>query len=192
MVSRAGSFLSRGSDANRVWDDAIGRDLESATLAWVRGLLIVLVAGCGRIAFDPLDDSGSMSGDGSTGDGGGTSDGVPDAATACANAVTLQPLTPMLIDTCSTNLDQLDACGPANTREVIFKFTVPTSGGYNFRARDAGTANVSNSTGLLDASCAATTGCVGILSRTFNAGQVLYFVVEASSGTCASIEFENF
>lgn len=158
-------------------------------------MLLVVVAGCGRIAFDPLadgaarppDDGGGSDGGSSTGDGA-----MPDAATACANALPLQPLTPMLVDTCSTNLDQLDACGPANTREVIFKFTVPASGGYNFRARDPGTMNVSNTTGLLDAGCTATVTCAGILSRAFTAGEVLYFVVEASSGTCAMVEFENF
>jgi hypothetical protein len=157
-------------------------------------LFVVVVAGCGRIAFDPLSDGSAPVGDGRAGDGGGSaSDGPPiDAPTACANAMTLQPLTPITIDTCATGLDQLDGCGPANTREVIFKFTVPTSGGYNFRARDAGTQNVSNSTGLVDAGCIATVTCAGILGRTFNAGQIVYFVIEASSGTCATIEFENF
>jgi hypothetical protein len=159
----------------------------------VRALLFVVVAGCGRIAFDPLSDGSAPAGDATLGDGGGSGDGPPiDAATACANAMTVQPLTPITVDTCATGLDQLDACGPANTREVIFKFTVPTSGGYNFRARDAGTQNVSNSTGVLNAGCTAITNCPGIFSSTFTAGQVLYFVVEASSGTCATIEFENF
>jgi hypothetical protein len=162
----------------------------------VRALLFVVVAGCGRIAFDPLGDGAiGPGGDGSSGgDGGGSNgDGAPlDAITACANAITLQPLTPIMIDTCSTGLDQIDGCGPASTREVVFKFTVPTSGGYNFRARDAGTQNVSNTTGLVDGACAATVTCAGILGRTFTAGEVIYFVVEASSGTCATIEFENF
>jgi hypothetical protein len=159
---------------------------------------LLVLAGCGRIAFDPLGDGAVIApsddgGGSSSGDGGGTGDGPPpDAATACANALTVQPLTPLTIDTCSTGLDQLDGCGPASTREVIFKFTVPASGGYNFRARDAGTTNVSNTTGLLDAACAATATCAGIVSRTFTAGQIVYFVVEASSGTCATIEFENF
>ena len=133
----------------------------------------------------PVDDGG--------GGGSGDGSGMPDAATACANAQTLQPLTPIQIDTCSTGLDQLDACGGTNTREVIFKFTVPTTGGYNFRARDAGTQNVSNQTGLLNAGCTATTTCAGILSRSYTAGQVIYFVVEASAaGGCVTIEFENF
>lgn len=158
--------------------------------------MFVFVAGCGRIAFDPIGDgvppTDGRAGDGRVGDGG--SDGPPiDAPTACATSpLTLQPNTPLMVDTCSTNLDQVDACGPASTREVVFKFSVPASGGYNFRARNAGTTTVSNTTGLLDASCTGTVTCAGILSRTFNAGEVLYFVVEASSGGCATIEFENF
>lgn len=151
--------------------------------------LVVALAGCGRIDFDPLrDGGGSASG---SGDGGGSSGSADAAVTACTSAITLQPLTPIMIDTCA-GTDLLDGCGPANTKEVVFAFTVPTSGGYNFRARDAGTQNVSNSTGLVDPSCGSTTTCAGILSRTFTAGQVLYFAVEASSGSCATIEFENF
>lgn len=157
--------------------------------------VLVALSGCGRIDFDPRFDGGpggGGSGDGGgsgSGDGGGGGGDTP--VTACTNAITLQPLTPIMIDTCS-GMDLLDGCGPANTKEVVFAFTVPASGGYNFRARDAGTQNVSNSTGLVDPACGATTTCAGILSRSFSAGQVIYFAVEASSGGCATIEFENF
>lgn len=162
---------------------------------------MVVVAGCGRIAFDPIgggDDVGPIgdaggSGDGGDGGGSSTSDGaMPDALTACNNALTIQPLTPMMVSTCAGSNDVIDACGPAGTQEVVFKFVVPASGGYNFRARDAGTQNVSSSTGLLNAGCTATVTCAGILSRAFTAGEVIYFVVEASSGGCVNIEFENF
>ncbi len=161
-------------------------------------LLLLVLVGCGRIAFDPIGgDDVAPTGDGGgsgSGDGGGSSmtDGaMPDALTACNNALTLQPLTSMAVSTCSGS-DLLDGCGPAGTQEVVFKFVVPTTGGYNFRARDAGTQNVSNSTGFVNAGCTATVQCVGITSQPYTAGQVLYFAIEASSGGCANIEFESF
>ena len=52
--------------------------------------------------------------------------------------------------------------------------------------------NVTNTTGLIDTSCGTTVVCSGVIGRAFAAGEVVYFVVEASSGGCASIEFENF
>ena len=164
---------------------------------WIAWLLI---AGCGRVAFDPIsegsnptdDGGGSTMGDGSmtTGDGSTMIDAAP---TACMSTevITMTPGTPVVVDTC-VGMEVFDGCGPANTDEAVFKFVVPTSGGYNFRARDPGTQNVSNTTGLINAGCTATATCAGIISRAFTAGEVLYFVVEASSGTCAQIEFENF
>lgn len=169
----------------------------SVRLLGVRGWLLFVVAGCGRIAFDPVGDGGgSPSGDGRLGDGGGGGagdGGTTDAASACgANALTLQPLTPYLVDTCAGNSDVFDGCGPASTKEVIFKFTVPATGGYSFRARDPGTMNVSNSTGVINAGCTGTTTCAGIYSAGFTAGQIVYFAIEASSGGCTMVEFENF
>jgi len=156
--------------------------------------LAPLVA-CGRLGFDPTGDSGSGSstGDGGGGDGSGsgTADAMPDAQpAACATAMTLQFNTPVAISTCAGNNDRFDGCGPPGTFEVVFEFTAPSTGSYTFRARDAGTQNVSNSTGIINGGCSATTNCAGVSGRPLSAGQVEYFVIEASSGGCANIEFE--
>lgn len=163
---------------------------------------LALLAGCGRIGFDltgsPSDDSGgsgSSTGDGggSNGDGGGsaTADAMPDAQpVACATAMTLQFNMPVAISTCAGNNDRFDGCAGSGTFEVVFKFTAPSSGSYTFRARDAGTQNVSNSTGIINGGCTATTNCVGVSGQPLSAGQVMYFAIEASSGGCANIEFE--
>ena len=72
----------------------------------------------------------------------------------------------------------------------MFKLTAPVSAGYTFAARDPGTANVSNSTQMLDVNCTQVPGCAALTGRSFTAGQVVYFVVEASSAPCTMIEFE--
>ena len=73
---------------------------------------------------------------------------------------------------------------------MIFKFVAPASGSYTFRAYDPGTANVSNSTGVIDAACAKVAPCSGIYGTGLAAGEIAYFAVEASSGGCAPIELE--
>jgi hypothetical protein len=86
--------------------------------------------------------------------------------------------------------DVIDACGPPGTQEVVFSFMPPTTKSYNIAAYDPGTSNVSNSTQRVTSGCAGVTGsCAAITGTTLNAGMTYYFVVEASSGTCANIEF---
>ena len=157
--------------------------------------MLCLLIGCGRIGIDPIGDPSGDGGGSATDDGGGSASGdasIDAPPTACAFAVTLQPFTPLNINTC-TGRDQVDGCGGANTEEVVFKFTVPTTGSYSFRARDPGTQNVSNSTAMLNAACTAIGPCAGVLASSFNAGQVLYLIVEANAaGGCAQIEFENY
>jgi hypothetical protein len=166
------------------------------TLRTLRWLVFIALIGCGRIAFDPVDDARNGSAanpDGSTGDAGGGSDGGIDAvATACAAAIPIGAGQSITVDTCSTGMDLLDGCGPAGTQEVVFAFTVPATGGYNFRALDSGTNTVSNSTGLVTAACDGTVTCAGILGRTYTGGDTVYFAIEASSGGCVTIDFENF
>jgi hypothetical protein len=78
-----------------------------------------------------------------------------------------------------------------NKRELMFRFVPPTTRSYTIKARDAGTQNVSNSTVRLDATCTARVGgCTGVLGTQLTGGQPIYFAVEASSGRCASIQFD--
>jgi hypothetical protein len=157
----------------------------------MRWLLLVIVTGCGRLDFEPRDSNtvtsggdGPRSGDGPAGDGTTTTDA---AVTACTSAKPVMLNQRLASTTCVTDL--LDGCGPANTQEVVFAFTPPQSAGYNVRAFDPGTMNVSNTTGLLDPTCKTAAPCAGIIGQAFQAGTTVYFVVEASGGGCASIEF---
>ncbi len=86
-------------------------------------------------------------------------------------------------------IDRIDGCGPAGTKEIMFRFDPPATAGYNFRAFDGATNNTSNSTGLLNAARTATTTCAGLLGTTGTVGQSMYLIVEASSGGCAQIQF---
>jgi len=171
----------------------------------MRGLWIVAVCACGRLGFEPPAGSDSQGSGSGSNDGGGSGSGAGDGGgsglptdapmvdaqpAACANAFTLQFNVPYATSTCAGSNDRIDACGPATTNEVVFKFTAPSSGSYTIRARDAGTQNVSNSTGVVNASCNGTTQCVGVLGTPFTAGETRYFVIEASGGGCANIEFE--
>lgn len=166
------------------------------TLGALRGLLLVAVIGCGRIEFDPIRDArlgdGAL-GDGRLGDGanGGSDDGHDARVTACASAIPIGVSETITVDTCSTGMDLLDGCGPAGTKEVVFAFTVPATSGYTFAAYNAGTNTVSNATGLVTAACDGTVTCAGILGRSYTAGDVVYFAVEASSGGCVVIDFKN-
>jgi hypothetical protein len=107
-----------------------------------------------------------------------------------AAVMPVQLNTPIAISTCAGNNDRFDGCGPPGTFEVVFKFTAPSSGGYTIRARDAGTMNVSTMTGRINAGCTGTTTCAALIGTTFTAGQVVYFVIEASSGACVNVDFE--
>jgi hypothetical protein len=93
----------------------------------------------------------------STGDGAAAGDAL---ASACAAAIPVSLNTRVAANTCD-GPDRLDGCGPAGTREVIFKFVVPVTGSYNFAAYDPGTSNVSNSTGVIDPTCATVAPCSG-------------------------------
>ncbi len=156
---------------------------------------VTLLAGCGRVGFDPQSGGGDdgPGGDASTGDGTTTppdTNTTPiDAVDLCARAMTVNVGSTAPLDTCSGE-DKMDNCSTGK-REVVFKFVPPMSAGYTIRARDAGTQNVSNSTVRLNASCTdRVSGCTGILGTTFSANEPVYFAVEASQGACATIEFE--
>jgi hypothetical protein len=176
--------------------------------------LLVLTAAC-RLGFDATDgapgddgDEVAMDGDDTAMDGDDTAmDGIPsmfdarpdqqmlvpdasiDAApTQCDSALVVTPGTRLVANTCRGDL--VDGCAGAGKEEVVFEFTPTASGGYNARAFNPGTNNVSNSVARVDAACAATTGaCAGLLGTTYTAGQTYYFVVEASSAACVDIEF---
>jgi hypothetical protein len=156
--------------------------------------LVLATSACGRVSFDPIDVHGdadvSRPGDGSvTGDGVSVDGPMSDAQPfACANAVPVQVGTPITISTCRAG-DHVEGCGPTGTEEVVFELVVPATAGYTFRAFDTGTQDISNSTGVLDATCMQVSGCAGILGLSFNAGDVVDLVVEASSGGCATIDF---
>ena len=111
------------------------------------------------------------------------------ASTACASA-TPAPLNQRVAASTCTGHNLIPGCGAPNAQEVVFAFTAPAAGGYSFRAFDPGTNNVSNTTGRADPTCSMTTNCAGIYSTQMAAGEVMYLVVEPSSGMCAQIEFE--
>ena len=114
-------------------------------------------------------------------------DGPP---AACASPIQITVGRTGPTSTC-TLPDVIDSCASTAKQEVVFKFTAPATAGYTRAARDPGTANVSNSTQILDASCMPLPGCAALTGRSFNAGQTVYFVVEASSAACAMIELES-
>jgi hypothetical protein len=155
-------------------------------------VVLLVVAACGRVGFQPLVDGAVAT---SSSDSGTTSDGrVSDgarpsdaAASACAAALDAQ-VGVVMTSTCIDG-DHLKGCGPTGTQEVIFKFVAPATSGYNFAAYDHGTTNVSDSTAELDASCTMTATCSGILGLSMNQNDVLYFIVESSSGGCDMIDF---
>jgi hypothetical protein len=173
----------------------------------VAGAVIALAA-CGRVGFDPANGSGGGAGgggdapgttgdahlhdDGGSGGSGSNTSGI-DAPppTACDEALTLQAGVPYATSTC-TGHDLIDGCGPPNTQEVVFKFVVPATGSYQFMAVDAGSGSISNSTGIVNAACdgLAANTCDGIFSTNYDAGDVVYIVIEADAGGCASIDYE--
>jgi hypothetical protein len=162
----------------------------------VKVVVLLALAGCGRLGFDAVGTTGdgASAGDGApngdangdaTGDTGMPIDAFPQA---CVEALAIPVGRTGTLDTCAM-LDRIDGCGPANTREIVFRFDPPATGSYTFRAFDGATQNTSNSTAVLNAACTATQNCAGVLGTTGTAGQPMYLIVEASSGGCAQIQF---
>jgi hypothetical protein len=152
--------------------------------------ILMATSACGRIGFDPSQAAAGAS-DAVNGDSSSVGDGATagdTSASACAAAIPVSLNTRVAANTCD-GPDRLDGCGPAGTREVIFKFVVPATGSYNFAAYDPGTSNVSNSTGVVDPTCVKVEACSGLYGTGLAAGAIVYFAVEASSGGCAPIEF---
>lgn len=152
----------------------------------------MVVAGCGRIGFDPASgpNDGRLPGDGAHADTGSNA-AIDAPVTACvaANPQQLQVGVAAHVSTC-TDPDVLDGCGPAGTKEVILEFIPPASTGYNARAYDHGTQNITMaSTTVFDQSCQPMGTCAAFLGTTYTQGVPYYFVLEASNGGCADIDF---
>lgn len=155
------------------------------------------LAACGRLGFDP-PGGGTPGDDAMPGDGPGSSidgtmmmlDAAIDAApTACAAAIPINLGRTGPTSTCALP-DLIDSCAGSAKQEVIFKFTASASAGHTFAAYNPGTQNVSNSTQMFDATCTLVPSCAAVTGRSFAAGQIVYFVVEASTAACAMIEFQ--
>lgn len=161
----------------------------------VAALWLVVGTACGRIGFDPGNgvppNDGRLPGDGhaSTGDSGSAAIDAPVSACVAAMPAQLQVGVAAHVSTC-TDPDRLDGCGPAGTKEVILEFIPPASTSYSARAYDHGTQNITMaSTTFFDASCQPSNTCAGFLGTTYTQGVPVYFVLEASSGGCADIDF---
>jgi hypothetical protein len=157
----------------------------------VAAALLVLTA-CGRIDFGPIVPNGTHGDDGG-GDApsGQHADAKLDASSnACTISATMIQAGVMTeINTC-VDPDVLDGCGPAGTKEAILEFIVPATGGYNARAYDHGTQNITMvSVTVLDSACANGSTCAAFLGRTYTMGEPVYFLLEASSGGCADVDF---
>jgi len=168
----------------------------------MRSLSLLCLTACGRLGFDPPGTLGddTVDPDGRLGDSATSGDSsqqmmidaqlVDAQPAACANAIPVSVGRTGPTSTC-THPDLLDGCVAAARQEVVFKFVVPTTRGYNMSAKNPGTMNISNSTSIVNVPCTAPMGgCAGLLGTTFTAGQTVYFMVEASSAACAMIEFE--
>lgn len=148
-----------------------------------KAALLVAISACGRIGFDPLPTGDAPR---QPVDGTKLADA---AATACTTAIEVQANVPLTgLDTCTGQLG-LPVCGPAGTRALVFRFVAPASAGYTIRAYDTGTMNISNLTGLADATCTSHTVCAGLYGTSYAANDVAYFVVGAAAGGCATIDF---
>lgn len=156
-------------------------------------LAVIALCACGRVGFDPLgsgDLSDAPAGD-ALGDGSALADAAPpDAAmTACASATLVGFGRSAVLDTCGRG-NRVDGCAAADVEELVVKFIAPANLGYSFAAKDPGTDNVSNSISRLDSTCTSTASCAGILSFAMTAGESVFLVVEAATGTCASVEID--
>jgi hypothetical protein len=165
----------------------------------MRVSLLVLVAACGRIAFDPItgdNGSGVMTDGGGTGDGKATGDGGEtgtgaDAATACATSgIPVVVGRSAAVTTCQ-GFDAVDGCSTAGMQEVLFEFKPTVTASYSFAARNPGGMNTPADVGFTDATCMTlVSACAGILGRNLTAGTTNYIVVEARTGGCVTIELE--
>jgi hypothetical protein len=152
----------------------------------------LLLTACGRIDFGPVvpngtggDDGGDVSSDGRRADA--KSDALSNACVASATMIQAGVLTE--INTC-VDPDMVDGCGPVGTKEAILEFIAPASGGYNARAYDHGTQNITMvSVMVLDSTCANASTCAAFLGTTYTMDVPVYFVLEASSGGCADVDF---
>lgn len=115
-------------------------------------------------------------------------DALPDAMlpAACAEAIDVVANVPKRSATC-LGLDRLDGCGPVGTEEVVFRWVVPTSGNYTVSSTNIATTAI-NSTGRVNAACTGTTICAGVSGTSYTAGQIVYFVLEAPTGGCATYD----
>ena len=159
-------------------------------LAW-----LVIAAGCGRIGFDPAGgglppNDGKLPNDGKASGDSGNASLIDAPVSACiANGMPVQAGVMAHVSTCASP-DRLDGCGPTGTKEVILEFIPPASTGYNARAYDHGTMNITMvSTTVFDHTCAPMGVCAAFLGTTYTQGVPYYFVLEASSGGCADIDF---
>jgi hypothetical protein len=159
----------------------------------VKWAVFTVLVACGRIGFDDHQPVGGSGDDGAGGANdaqqGLAKDAATDAPSACANAIPLMLAVRKASSTCVGG-DLIDSCGPTGTQEVVFKFTSTATNGYNFRAFDPGTMNVSNSTQQLDAHCQPMGACAGLLGISVTQGETVYVAVEAAAGGCTNIEFE--
>ncbi len=154
-------------------------------------IALALATACGRIDFDPISAGAPVhDARGSSGDAPHAGDAADDhdaAITACTNAITVTQGSKTTVSTCMG--DRIDGCGPTGTQEVVFRFVVPATAGYNFAAYDTGTMNVSSSTGLANTSCTAVGMCAGLLGTTLTGGETVYLVVESNTAGCKTIDF---
>ena len=152
---------------------------------------LLAVAACGRIDFQPIHPSGDDDGGPPTGDGHANDAKAIDAsASACAMATLMvQTGVVLTVNTCA-DPDLLDGCGPPNTKEALVEFIPPATTGYNARAYDHGTLNITMvSIRKFDDTCVSTGACAAFLGTTYTQNVPAYFVLEASSGGCADVDF---
>lgn len=105
---------------------------------------------------------------------------------ACAEAIEVFADMVKRSSTC-LGFDRLDGCGPDATEEVVFKWVVPASGGYQISSTNIANGTI-QSTGRVNAACTTATMCSGITQTPFTAGQVVYLALEAPAGGCATYD----
>jgi hypothetical protein len=158
----------------------------------VRIALLVALAGCGRLGFDPVTGDALLggTGDGPNGDGVVTDTGsmIDSFPQACLDAIPIGIGRTVTMDTCAQP-DRIDGCGLPGAKEIIFRFDPPATSGYTFRAFDGATNNTSNSTAIINAACTGIGSCAGVLGMGATMGQPVYIIVEASNGGCAQIQY---
>lgn len=151
-------------------------------------LAAVACAACGRGNFEPILDA--RANDGQTRDsGGGGGDGAGGGGEGTCASPTSVVVGTTMINTCVSGMDVLDGCGPPGTQEIVLRWDVVASGTYTIQARDAGSTMQSNQLNFTPTFCGVSALCTGSLMAGFTAGDVMYFVLEAASGTCADIDF---